>query len=117
MIPSRLRSPAASKNADPVGLDVFAQTNARIRPQDAREESAPLFERFVEQRSAVEVEQVEDLVDERGRLGGHSPFLDPRLQKREIGFATLVESDDLAVEDRSARVEPGWRIEEWPEVA
>ena len=117
MIPSRPRSRADLEERDPVGLDVLAQADARIRAEDAGEESAALLERFVEERPAVEVEQVEDLVDERGRLVGHSPPLDPRLEEGEVGFAALVESDDLAVDDRLARVEPGRRIEERPEVA
>ena len=102
---------------DPLGLDMFAQADARIRAQDAGEEAAPFLERFVDERSAVKMKQVEDLVDERGRLGGHSPPLDPGLEQRKIGFASRVESDDLAIDDRPARVEPGRRIEERPEVA
>ena len=57
----------------PAAFDVFAEPDARIRPQDRREQPAALLERLVEQRAAVEVEQVEDLVDERRRLGGQSP--------------------------------------------
>src|SRR4029077_14918424 len=69
-------------------------------------------------RSAVEVEEVEDLVHERrGRDGRSAPALDPGLEQGEVGFAVLVERDDLAVDDRPACIEPGGRIEERPEVA
>ena len=91
---------------DPVGLDVLAQADARVRAKDAGEESAALLERLVEERSAVEMKEVEDLVDERCRLVGRSPPLDPCLEEGEVGLAVLVESDDLAVDDRLARVEP-----------
>ena len=57
----------------PVALDVLAQPDARVRPQDRREQAPSFLERLVEQRAAVEVEQVEDLVDERRRLGGRRP--------------------------------------------
>ena len=73
MIPSRPRVSGRLEERDPVGLDVLAQADARIRAEDAGEESPPLLERLVEERSAVEVEQVEDLVDERGRLDGALP--------------------------------------------
>ena len=81
---------------------MLAQADARVRAAGRGEESAALLERFVEERSAVEMEEVEDLVDERGRLGGRSPPLDPCLEEGEVGLATLVESDDLAVDDRLA---------------
>ena len=53
---------------DPVGFDVFAQADARVRAQDVGEESAAFLERFFEERPAVEMKEVEDLVDERCRL-------------------------------------------------
>ena len=73
MIPSRPRVSRDFEERDPVGLDVFAQADARVRAEDAGEESAALLERLVEERSAVEMEEVEDLVDERGRLGRPLP--------------------------------------------
>ena len=117
MIPSRPRARAASKNAIPsASMCSLRRTRGSGRRTSARSR-APLLERLVEQRPAVEVEQVEDLVDERGRLGGHSLPLDPRLEQGEVGLAALVERDDLAVDDRPAGVDPGRRIEERPEVA
>ena len=109
--------PGGLEERDPVGLDVLAEPDARIGAEDVGEKPAALLERLVEERPAVEVEEVEDLVDERGRLGGHSPPLDPGLEQGEVGLAVLVERDDLAVDDRLAGVEPARRIEERPEVA
>ena len=86
---------------------MLAQADPRIRPEDARQEPTTLLERLVDERPAVEVEEVEDLVDERGRLGRRSPPLDPRLEQREIGLAVVVEGDDLAVDDRLRRRDPG----------
>ena len=63
------------------------------------------------------MEKVEGLVDERCRLDDHSPPLDPRLEKGEVGLAALVERDDLAVDDRTPDVKPTRCIEERPEVA
>src|SRR6185369_14769905 len=97
---------------DAVGFDVFAQADARVGAEDIGKESAAFLERFFEERSAIEMEQVEDLVDERGRLVGRSPPLDPCLEEGEVGLAMFVESDDLAVDDRPACIEPARRIEE-----
>jgi hypothetical protein len=63
------------------------------------------------------VQQVEDLVDERVRLGDHSPPRDPGLEQREVRLAAFVERDHLAVDDRLASGDPAWRVEERPEVA
>ena len=69
MIPSRPRVRAASKNAIPPPRRVRsagpADPVAGPSPRSPR-----VLERLVEQRPAVEVEQVEDLVHERVRLGG-----------------------------------------------
>ena len=95
---------------------MLAQADTRIGAEGAREEPAALLERLVEERSAVEMEQVEDLVDERGRLGGHSPALDPGLEQREVGLSALVERDDLAVDDCLLGGDPRRRLEERAEV-
>ena len=55
------------------------------------EESAAFLERFLEERPAVEMKEVEDLVDERGRRVGRSPPLDPCLEEGEVGLAMLVQ--------------------------
>ena len=85
--PLEAAHPGRLEERDPVALDVLAQPDPRIGAEDRREQPAALLERLVEQRAAVEVEQVEDLVDERRRLGGRSPPLDPRLEQREVGLA------------------------------
>jgi hypothetical protein len=102
---------------DPAGLDVLAQANAGIRAENARQETAAFLQRLVEQRPAVETEQVEDLVDEGCRFRNPFPPLDLCLEQGEVRFAVLVEGDDLAVEDRAARGEPGRRVAEGPEIA
>ena len=95
---------------------MLAQADARIGSEDPGEQPAALLERLVEERPAVEVEKVEHLVDERRRLGGRSPSLDPGLEQREVGLAMGVERDHLAVDDRILGGDPGRRLEERPEV-
>ena len=73
MIPSRPRARAASKNAIPSASMCSLRRTRGSGRRTLAEEAAALLERLVEERSAVEVEQVEDLVDERGRLGGQLP--------------------------------------------
>ena len=100
MIPSSPRTRAASKKAIPSASMCSLRRTRGSGAQDAGEESPPLLEWLVEERTAVEMEQVEDLVHEGGRLGGRSPSLDPRLEQRKVRLAPFVERDDLAVDDR-----------------
>ena len=59
--------PRRLEERDPVGLDVAGVADHRVRAQAAAEQALALLERHVEQRPAVEVEQVEGLVHERRR--------------------------------------------------
>ena len=102
MIPSRPRARAASKNASPSRLDVLAEPDARIGAQDVRQQPSTDLERLVEQRPAVEMEEVEHLVHEADRPG-QAAVLDPLLEQREVGLTGVVERDDLAVDHRIAR--------------
>ena len=56
---------------------MLAEPDARIGAEDAREQAPALLERLLEQGAAVEVQEVEDLVYERVRLGGEPAALDP----------------------------------------
>ena len=107
---------AASKNAIPSASMCSLRRTRGSGRMTLGQETAAFLEWLVEERPAVEMEQVEDLVDERGRLGGHSPPLDAGLQEGEVGLALRVERDDLAVDDRLPGGEPRRRFEERAEV-
>ena len=110
----------------PVGLDVWREVDHRIGPEHAAQHRLALVQRDVEQRLAVQVEQVEDPVDERngGALlageglgfwpsstgGDLQPAqAGPLLQPAERWPAVLVERHDLAVNHRIARLDPWGR--------
>ena len=96
---------------------MLAHPDARIGTKDRREQSSTLLERLVEQRATIQMQEVEGLVDERrDRHAGPAVTLDPLLQQGEIRLASVVECDDLAVDDRPARRDPRRRREERPEV-
>ena len=44
--------------------DVRAQADAGIRPEDTREQPAPFLERICDERSTVDVEEIEHFEDE-----------------------------------------------------
>ncbi len=93
-------------------LDVGREADARMRPEHALEQALAVLERDVEQQPAIEVEQVERLVDEvRGAL-----VAGPLLEQAEVGATGVVEGDDLAVDDRLLGVDPGRRSQEPREV-
>ena len=56
--------PSCFEEGDPLPFDVLAEAHPGIRPEDAREQPAPFRERLSDQRSAVEVEEIEHLEDE-----------------------------------------------------
>jgi hypothetical protein len=66
--------------------------------EDATKRLAPTFERFAEERAAVEVEEIEDEVGERrpGRAA------EPDGQAVRVRSAAPVDHDELSVEDRGA---------------
>ena len=67
-----------------------------MRPKDALKQTLPVFEGDAEQRPPVEIEQIECLVHKSGRRADAEPLLEPA----EIRPALVVESDDLAIDDR-----------------
>ena len=87
--------------------DMVGVSNARLRSEDTPEQGLALFEWDLEQRPAVEVEEVEGLVDER-RFGGPRRATDPLVWSRLEGRRAVgVERDHLAVDDRALRLDPG----------
>ena len=96
---------------------MLAQAHPGIGSQRLGEQAPPGLERFVEQRPPVEPQQVEDLVHERRRRSDLALALDAGLEEGEIGLTTVVERNDLSVDDRLARSDPRWRREERSEVA
>ena len=104
---------AASRLHERLALahDVCSEPDPGRLLQHRAQESFAVLERHAEQRSSVEVEQIERLVDERaGRRRAASvpdpPLADPLLEQGEVGPAGLVERNDLAVDDRLVRVDP-----------
>ena len=116
-MPSRPRTFAASKNAIPSPAMSSLRRTRGIRAQDPTQQSATLLEWLVEQRSTIEEEEVEHLVDERRCRADPAPALDPGLEQREIGLAVVIEGDDLTIDDRLGGGDPGRRLQEWSEVA
>ena len=90
-MPSRPCSLAASYSASPSSKASESRTVRFRRSSSASSRAAPLDERQVDERLALELEQVEDLVDDR-RAGL------ALLHRREARPALLVERADLAVE-------------------
>ncbi len=116
--------PGRGEEGVTIGLHVAGVANQRVLAQLPAEEALALLERHVEQRSTVEVEQVECLEDDRGRRSralraGNAPRPDagPILQEAEPGPPLLVEGDHLAVHDRLPRVDPRRRPGKVREVA
>ncbi len=115
-----------------LALDMGGETDPGSLGQDRSEQPLARLERDLEQRPPVELEQVEDLVDDRRAAGlggiglvpalwrspaGPSPapstgnatagcLADPQLEEREVGPAGGVERHHLTVEDRGLGVEP-----------
>ena len=83
-----------------------------MRPEDALEQPLAILERDVEQRPAVQVEQVECLVDEPVRRR----IAESLLEQTEVRATGLVEGHDLAVDDRLAGLDPGRRAQQPREV-
>src|SRR4029079_19467247 len=116
-----------------VTLDVGGVADTRRFAQDAAEEPLPILERDAEQRAAVEVEQVERLVEQAARGAASAvaavaafraagpartaPALADRLlQQREVRHTLLVDRHHLAVDDRGLGGDPRRVCEEAREV-
>ena len=96
-----------------VTLHVARVADEWMRSQAVLQQALALLERHVDERSTVEVEQVEDLVDDRRRLAllagsRRAPGPDARsvLEEAETRPARLVERHHLAVDDRLASLDP-----------
>jgi len=100
-----------------ITLDVARVAHQRVVPQALAQEPLALLERDVEQRAAVEVQEVEGLVHDRHVRVLPPPEAGPCLEQRERRAAGLVERDHLAVQDRLARLDPVGRAGQVREVA
>ena len=96
-----------------ITLHVARVADEGMRSQAVLQQALALLERHVDERSPVEVEQVEDLVDDRRRLAllagsRRAPGPDARsvLEEAETRPARLVERHHLAVDDRLASLDP-----------
>ena len=84
----------------------------RMVPEHAAQEALAILERHIEQRSTIEVEQIERLVHDAG--GGR--VAEFGLQEAEVGSAFVIERDHLAIDDGLRRFDPARRVEELGEV-
>ena len=105
------------EEGDAVSRDVLAQAHARIRSEDLGEQPPARLEWLVEQGPTIDMEQVEHLVHERVSTGAATPAADGGLEPGEVGFAVVVEGDDLTVDDGRPGRDPGRWLQERPEVA
>ena len=78
--------------------------------EHAPEQALAVLERDVEERSTIEIEQVEDLVHETGRL----LVAELRLEEAEVGPAVVVDGHDLAIDDGLLGLDPASRRAEEP---
>ena len=89
-----------------LALHVGDVADPRVVLEHAAEQALAILERDVEQKPAVEVEQVERLVQETA----DARLAELGLEEREVRAAVLVDGHDLAVDDRLLRLDPGrWR--------
>ena len=95
MTPSRPCWAAASSSASP-SSNVSVTATDFERPRSFFEAAAALGQRQVDERLAVLLEQVEDVVDERPRA---------LLHRREARAPRVVDGADLAVEDAVGRAD------------
>ncbi len=120
-------------------LEVGREPDLRALREDRAQQPLARLEGHLEERAAVELEEVEDLVDDGGlrRLGGvglatafgrpaaaASPapltghpagrLADAELEEREVRPTVCVERDDFAVEDGRLGVEPRSRSGQQP---
>src|SRR5205807_5096288 len=79
----------------PLALDVLAELNVRQRPQHIGQDFFTAAERQVLQVVAIQVKQIENLIDERTFVG-----LLIILHQLELGLAGFIEHDDLTIEHR-----------------
>src|SRR4029079_5970877 len=80
----------------PLPDDMRREANPRMVLEHAAEQALAVLERDVEQRSPIEIHQVEDLVDDPGRL----LVTEFRLEEAEIGLPVVVEGELLATHCR-----------------
>ncbi len=104
---------------DAVALHVAAESDARVVAEDEPQDGLAIFERHVEVRPARAPWEVEGHEDEgrgparlargtaRGEVRGAEAAPEARLEQAEVGAALGVQRDDLAVDDRLRRCEPG----------
>ncbi len=121
------------QEGQPGALDVGREPDVRALAQDRAQDPLAFFQGDLEQGQAVEVEQVERLVDERGGRGlgqvrrglrgrrpGHpsgpaaaaEPHAEALLEQAEVRPALRIEGDDLAIDHGFAGVEPVGRAEQ-----
>ena len=106
-------TPGHLQEREPLPHHVLAEADPLVGTQDLGEARLPVVEWLVEERGAVDVQEVEHLVHELAAGG----LAQARLEQREVRLAVTVEADDLAVEDRRLRAEPRRWGEERTEVA
>ena len=104
---------------DAVALHVPAEAHARVLAQDEAQDRLPILERHVEVGPAGTPGQVEGHEEKRrgparrarpaagGEVGRAEAAAEASLQEAEIGASVRVEGDNLAVDDRLRRGEPG----------
>ena len=106
-------TPGHLQEREPLPHHVLAEADPLVGTEDLRETRLAVVEWLVEERGAIDVQQVEHLVHELAAGG----LAQARLEQREVRLAVTVEAHDLAIEDRRLRAEPrGWG-EERTEVA
>ena len=94
-------------------VDLMAQYRAAGLEIDSRElpDFLPLYLEYLASRSAAQArEGLQDIAPILALLGA-------RLQQREIRLASIIEGDDLTIDDRLVRGDPVGRIQEGTEVA
>ena len=95
------------------GHDVAREPDECMRPEAGLEHALAFLERDPQERLPIEMEQVERLVHDRGRLplapaarGAPGADAGPVLEQAEPRAAGLVQRDDLTVDDRFLRLDP-----------
>ena len=90
---------------DPLPLDMGGITDPRVVLDHAPQQAFAVFERDVQQRSPVEIQEVEGLIDE----APDAALAEFRLEEREVRTAVVVERDDFTIDDGLRRGDPAGR--------
>ncbi len=108
---------AAAKNVSPLGLDMPRVAHHGPLAQDQAQQLLALLQGDAEQRAAIQVQQVEHLVDQPGAaLARHGPRRSAPGAARSRAGRPGVERHDLPVDDRLARRDPGRWVQQPREV-